>query len=1434
MSDEFDPYYAWLGIPPKDQPPNHYRLLGVELFEANLDVIESAAFRQMGHVRTYQSGQHSRESQRLLNELSAAKINLLDPDKKQAYDQLLRATIESITAFLPDEPPDAAMPTPGAESSVHVIDFELDASSSGSAVRSASVSAIRRTRPRPASRLPIVIGVIVAVVCLGLAVIFGNKILQREQKVVLQPSTLDRSVPNPSTTPIHEDGVAQPDTSPTPVRPELPTSSENTSGVATTSTNENAATPAKPQPVTAWNDATRNFPRLSAQVQQARMRSPVFPALRVKLEATAGIADNEFVITQSMPYDEFLSNENLLRSLAYRPLRIRPYVVNGESRVASAWVRDAIDWRMALGVDANTLTQADQTLKSQGFYPADVACWQTDETKFAAVWILDENQATEHELMLGVTGKDFPVAAARARASGLMPLSHHVCYNAQGDRLYSVVWHKPEKVMPWHHWDDDRDAHESALKRPGAPQDVCLAYQPDGALMYGGLLVGLPDPNALELHGYDTEDHRTQCRDLASKGCRPIAIAAAASLNGSQIVTASVWQSGGAVAVGSGLPTAGMSAPNIATASPAAATHALRFDGNAFVTVTNTSDLATRRNTFTAEMWFRCTEPSIKEGYVLMGTTAHRDPPVGSDISTASGWHVTAGRTQGETETHETALRYASGAGSIRGSGAEVPALGSGWHHLAVCNSPADGNYQLEVFLDGTRTQSNRRSLDDAVFSTTDFFLGKSVYLPDRHAFIGDIKAFRLSSEVRYRDRFTPPQVFAGDSTTLTLLNFAGAPSNYAADISGNLRHGIITGAKWVVADAPPSSSMAATPESPPVTAAEPPATTLSEARLPVPSGEDRKAGSSKVRDIFATDFQAAKDKPAMIALAKDLLKRGREEQDTAAKFALLYESRELMLEAADLKMAMETTDELCAWFEVDLWTLKCDTLTKLATTTRPDVERRPIAMMSLELTDEAIGNSDWTSSEKLLAAAARANARLKDREIVRIVGLKRKQVQTSKKLWEDAEQAASLLATSPDDPAANLKLGRYRCFVTSEWEVGVLHLAKGSDAQLAKLAELEIKNPQGADSLALANQWYEWGEKAAESDKNGALLRARHWYTTALPNLTGLDRTVAEKKLEELTGKVEDTATTSKQLAWLSGPVGELKRLEGHTAEVTSLDVSNSGTMLVSGSTDGTVRFWDLADGKETGQVNSSVNRIVKVALFRDDQFVFVAGSRNLAEVWNARTGKPATSMTIPSSISSAGLSGDDKILVCSRRASSNGNISLYNMGTGAAVGQLNCPLYPAAVTLSRTGRLVAAASADNNLYVWNIASGQLAAPFAGLGSNPNDVVISPNEQLVAACASSQVMIWELATGKMLSRTSVSSYASQLAFAPDSRRILCAGMMHEVSVINVEDGKLIQTLTGQARGGISTAKAISYLPDPRGAVSAGYDGVIRVWRLPD
>ena len=87
----FDPYYKWLGIPPNEQPPHHYRLLGLQLFERDVEVIEAAANRQMAYVQQRASGGRAAVSQRLLNELSAARVCLLDPKKKAAYDADLKA-----------------------------------------------------------------------------------------------------------------------------------------------------------------------------------------------------------------------------------------------------------------------------------------------------------------------------------------------------------------------------------------------------------------------------------------------------------------------------------------------------------------------------------------------------------------------------------------------------------------------------------------------------------------------------------------------------------------------------------------------------------------------------------------------------------------------------------------------------------------------------------------------------------------------------------------------------------------------------------------------------------------------------------------------------------------------------------------------------------------------------------------------------------------------------------------------------------------------------------------------------------------------------------------------------------------------------------------------------------------------------------------------
>jgi hypothetical protein len=97
----FNAYHKWLGIASQDQPPNHYRLLGIELYESDPDVIEGAADRQMSFVRQYQSGPNAEAAARILNELAIARLCLLKPDAKAAYDENLRRTLFAAEPTLP-------------------------------------------------------------------------------------------------------------------------------------------------------------------------------------------------------------------------------------------------------------------------------------------------------------------------------------------------------------------------------------------------------------------------------------------------------------------------------------------------------------------------------------------------------------------------------------------------------------------------------------------------------------------------------------------------------------------------------------------------------------------------------------------------------------------------------------------------------------------------------------------------------------------------------------------------------------------------------------------------------------------------------------------------------------------------------------------------------------------------------------------------------------------------------------------------------------------------------------------------------------------------------------------------------------------------------------------------------------------------------------
>ena len=96
-----NPYSEWLGIPYHGKPPNCYELLGIPLFEADPAVIHVATEECLARVKRQVNWSNSAQAEQFYEELRAARILLLNPDTKAAYDMVLECDFSDSEAVLP-------------------------------------------------------------------------------------------------------------------------------------------------------------------------------------------------------------------------------------------------------------------------------------------------------------------------------------------------------------------------------------------------------------------------------------------------------------------------------------------------------------------------------------------------------------------------------------------------------------------------------------------------------------------------------------------------------------------------------------------------------------------------------------------------------------------------------------------------------------------------------------------------------------------------------------------------------------------------------------------------------------------------------------------------------------------------------------------------------------------------------------------------------------------------------------------------------------------------------------------------------------------------------------------------------------------------------------------------------------------------------------
>ena len=215
-------------------------------------------------------------------------------------------------------------------------------------------------------------------------------------------------------------------------------------------------------------------------------------------------------------------------------------------------------------------------------------------------------------------------------------------------------------------------------------------------------------------------------------------------------------------------------------------------------------------------------------------------------------------------------------------------------------------------------------------------------------------------------------------------------------------------------------------------------------------------------------------------------------------------------------------------------------------------------------------------------------------------------------------------------------------------------------------------------------------------------------------------------------------------------------RTLKAHSGWVTGVAFSADGQRLASGSSDQTVKLWDVPTGQETGTVATKIQEVQALAFSRDGHWLAAENSINTVTLWDATTRREVR--TFPSNkplgvlgsswVYSIAFSPDGRLLAS---GVDDKTIRLWDVETGRSVRDLGAArrsvIY---IAFSPDGRWLASGGDDKTIKIWEMATGKEIQTLRGHKKNVYAVVFSSNGRyLASASADKSVKLWDVTTGR-------------------------------------------------------------------------------------